>query len=498
MSTFDLNEDESPDENAGPLDDTGILSTRLEQIRDEAWMKPVVTTLLAAMTPHPPVVNGYDVEYCKIKPNRDINLVVRLYLDSGNGSASASHRMSCTVFASAAACRLKFSEDDEHAVPEPVRRRLAAEGFNEPVVVLDDPAMIARLFPVDPLLPGLAFATDEGEMLKLFARSLDPCKLDGHTPGSFSCEILHYKPRRSCALHYSVDLGARDADGQPIPHRMYGKLSRDTRGVRNNAMLTAAWNAAQASGGLWQAARPIDYFPEWRLLLPEAVPGRDFRVVFNELTPDDADEATIELARRRLLDIVAALRSMQSAPLVEGPIKTFQLLHAEQERNLHYLRGAEPALAAEIASIRDGLLELEGASDPAPLVFCHGDFAHGNVLIDGDKVGIIDFDKAGSAEPAFDMAYFLTHLWSFGIRHIKRMPHVTAHRRGMRNAYLAVAPEVSSERLALYEALDFAAYVLRNFRKQSHQAQWMDWAGGQITAARDRLEIAAGRKSVAP
>jgi hypothetical protein len=84
-------------------------------------------------------------------------------------------------------------------------------------------------------------------------------------------------------------------------------------------------------------------------------------------------------------------------------------------------------------------------------------------------------------------------LWSFGLRHEKRMPHVTGLWKHMRAEYLAQAPEVSSERLAVYEALDFSAYVLRNFRKQSHQASWFGWAGGQIEAARHRLDIAAGR-----
>ena len=102
------------------------------------------------------------------------------------------------------------------------------------------------------------------------------------------------------------------------------------------------------------------------------------------------------------------------------------------------------------------------------------------------------------AEEAFDVAYFLTHMWSFGIRHPKRMKHVAKLSLDMRQSYLELAPEVSSERLALYEALDFAAYVLRNFRKQSHQEQWLAWAGAQIEAAWDRLGVAAGSKGALP
>jgi Ser/Thr protein kinase RdoA (MazF antagonist) len=326
---------------------------------------------------------------------------------------------------------------------------------------------------------------------------MDPGLRGRFAPRGFTCEILHYKPRRSCALHYQVELAA-PGSAESRTWRLYGKVARDDRGVRNHSVLEAAWKASLAAGREWRAARPVAYLPHWRLLLQEAVPGRDFRVVFGELTPDDARPAQLQLAEQHLARITRAIRSLQGAPLGPGPAKPFERLHAEQERNLHYLERTEPRLAAELAAIRSELVKLERETRGNPLVFCHGDFAHGNVLIEGDRVGIIDFDKSAAAEPAYDIAYFLTHMWSFGIRHPKRLSHVAALAKGMRDAYLALAPEVSSERLALYEALDFASYVLRNFRKQSHQASWLDWAQGQVGAARERLGVAAGRKGALP
>jgi len=484
-------DDESPDDDEGQLDLTGVLSRRLEQLRDEAWVKPVLATALARMAPSAARVARYDIEYCKIKPNRDINLVAHVRFEPGPSGATPPHRFSCTVFPSADACRLKYAEDELNPLSESTRRLLAAQGFERPVVRLEDPAMIVRAFPVDPLLPGLAHAIDEQDMLPLFAHHLEACRRVGKEPRGFEHEILHYKPRRSCIVQYDIDLGLGNgaATGRA---RVYGKVARDDRGERNHAVLQAAWEAAQASG-TWRAARPVTYLPEWHLLLQEAVPGRDFRYVFAELTPDEITPAQLALVRRHLGNIVAAVRSLQRAPLDGGPVKSFQRLFDEQAKNLLYLGRTEPHLAAEIGALREELVRVERDTQPADLVFCHGDFAHGNVLIDGETVGIIDFDKSGAAEPAFDIAYFLTHLWSFGLRHPKRMPTVTRLWKDMRGKYLALAPEVSSERLAVYEALDFAAYVLRNFRKQSHQASWLAWAGGQIEAARQRLDIAAGR-----
>src|SRR6185436_16514244 len=259
---------------------------------------------------------------------------------------------------------------------------------------------IVRAFPVDPLLPGLAPATDEAEMLPLFARHLDARVTGGRPPRGFTHEILHYKPRRSCIVHYRVDVGSGE------PHRIYGKVARDDRGERNHAVLRAAWEAALASGGRWRAARPVAYVPHWRLLLQEAVTGRDFRHVFAELTPDEITPEQYSLVQKHLANIVEAVRSLQLAPRGPGALKTFASLMAEQEKNLLYLGRTEPRLAGEIAALREGLLRLEREVPGAPPVFSHGDFAHGNVLIDGETVGIIDFDKSGAAEPAYDVAYF--------------------------------------------------------------------------------------------
>jgi Ser/Thr protein kinase RdoA (MazF antagonist) len=214
--------------------------------------------------------------------------------------------------------------------------------------------------------------------------------------------------------------------------------------------------------------------------------------VFGELTHDEATEPELRRAEQLLEAVASAIRGFQLLPLRMGPRNSFARLYAEQEHNLAYLKLCEPALAEQIAAIRAELARLEPRTEVLPSVFCHGDFAHGNVIIDGGAVGIVDLDKVGSAEPVYDVAYFLTHMWSFGVRHPRRRPHVERLWRHFREAYLALAPEVPRRRLALYEALDFAAYVLRNFRKQSHQANWLIWAQGQINAAWARLEEAAG------
>jgi thiamine kinase-like enzyme len=470
-------------------DQRDVLTHRLEQLRDPVWMKHVLELALGQLIPTPVGVDDYHIEYCKIKPGRDINVALQLHLRSCASGATLSHRISCTLFPSAQKGERRFHEESCQPLPEAIDYQSGTAGFERLLAFIPDPSMIIRVFPMDPVLMGLQMATNVAGMRTLLAQYLHASGRNGLQPQGPTYNVLHYKPGRTCTLHYNLALDQTSGRG-PETYEFYGKVYRDDRGDHCYGLLRAAWDASCASNGLWHAARPVLHLPQWRLVVQEAVSGQQFRHWLAELTHDDAGEAELRQVEQRLLRIAMAIRSLQlSAPRL-GPICDFTQLWRGQEKNLAYFGQWHPELAAEIAHIRHELRRWEQEIPATPLVFAHGDFAHGNVLVSDHGVGIIDFDRAGQAEPAYDVAYFLTHLWSFGIRHPKRQAHIARLCEYFRNAYLDLAPEVSPARLALYEVLDFAAYVLRNFRKQSHQANWMAWAKAQVQAARDRLEMA--------
>jgi Ser/Thr protein kinase RdoA (MazF antagonist) len=222
-----------------------------------------------------------------------------------------------------------------------------------------------------------------------------------------------------------------------------------------------------------------------------AVHGRQFRYVLADLTKGDAHPDEIRQAAGHLAAVARAVRSMQQSRIRLGPCLDFSALAAFQCDNLNHLRRVQADLAGEVHRLRAEIERLARACPASALELAHGDFAHGNVMVDGERVGIIDFDRAGQAEPVYDVAYFLTHLASFALRHPERSTHLRALCDRFRDAYFELAPQVSSRRLALYEALDLSAYVLRNFRKRSHQAEWLGWAKGQVESAWERLDHAA-------
>ncbi len=479
----------------GPVNDIGrtidatpdaaaILTSRLEQLRDRDYMKSVLQRALDDLSPRPGHVSDFEITYCKVKPWRDVSLA--LSVDSHAERTGVLHRqlVSGSMWASVDDAQTHWRDELASESQAGARR-----GVRASAVFVPELATVLRLFPADSVLTGLAPATDLARMSALLSEHLPECR-EGWRLRDLDVEPVHYKPARLCTLRYGATLD-RPGGGESRRVHLFGKVYRDQRWQQSYETLASTWQASLASGGAWHAARPIVAVGEWRFVVQSGVPGERFRQALAQLTVDDAGPDQLRQIATHLAAVARAIHSMQQAPVRQGPELDFGALFGAQLRNLDYLRGMHDSTARELERLRRAIERVAAATPASELVLSHGDFAHGNVMLDGNEVGIIDFDRMGQAEPAYDVAYFLTHLTSFTLRHPRRAMHMQPLCDHFRAAYLELAPDVSPRRLALYEALDLSAYVLRNFRKQSHQARWLKWAGGQIESAWERLDHAA-------
>ncbi len=467
------------------LDPAAALTRRLTDLGNAALMRPLLQQAIDRLRPRAFALESSSIDHCKVTPWREISLALSLTLRSTRTGKESRQIASGTVFTSVDEARRHLQEG-----------RAASGGRGAASLALvPEMAMVLRLFPVDAGLPGLAHATDTAAMTALLAEHLPECRDQGWRIRELTYEPLQYKPGRLCTIRYAVTL--RHAGTRDTKHvEAFGKVYRDERWRRSYGLLEATWQASVASGGTWTAARPLAAVDGCCFVVQSAVAGRQFRHVLGDLTAEGARPEELQQAAAHLTAVARAVRALQQSPIADGPCLDFATLLAAQNDNLTYLRQVHPALAGELVHLRTTIARLATLCPPAPLAMAHGDFAHGNVLVDeAGRVGIIDFDRAGQAEPAYDVAYFLTHLMSFALRHPERASQVRQLADYFRAAF-GVLAAVSPQRLAVYEALDLSAYVLRNFRKRSHQPEWIGWATGQIAAAWDRLDAAfAARRS---
>jgi len=472
-------------------DPAEALTQRLAQLGDVDFMRTVLQDAFEQFAPRAFEVEGYQVEHCKVTPWRDVSLALSLALRSTRTGSRLRQIVSGTVLTTVDTARRQFQQ--ESLAARQFGPRTAADG-GEPALastaLAPGMAMVLRLFPYDPGLTGLARATDKAAMTALLATHLPECRDGGWRIGNLAYEPVQYKPGRLCTLRYTLTLvHPRHSDWKRID--VFGKVYHDERWRRSDALLEATWQASLRSGGTWCAAQPIASVGSWRLIVQSAVGGRQFRHVLADLTKEAARADEIQQAARHLEAVARAARSMHQSRIRLGPCLDFSALAVFQRDNLENLRRVQRDLADEVHRLRTEIERLASACPASELALAHGDFGHVNVMVDGERIGIIDFDRAGQAEPAYDVAYFLTHLASFSLRHPERAVHLRRLCDHFRDAYFDLAPQVSSRRLALYEALDLSAYVLRNFRKRSHQPEWLGWAKGQIESAWERLDHAA-------
>jgi Phosphotransferase enzyme family len=188
------------------------------------------------------------------------------------------------------------------------------------------------------------------------------------------------------------------------------------------------------------------------VVLMSFLPGRPASI---GPTAQDAERIGTALAELHALPVDPAARVVAMADHVSD------LIRPSSEALLREL----PGFAATIASTTDRLTR------SAPAVFVtsvHRDFQLRQLLLDGSRVGVVDWDDAVAGDPAFDVGYFLTYLETH------HLPPALA--AAFLAGYQAAAPqlidELFGERLSDYRLFNLLRRAARRHRLRD--GNWQD------------------------
>lgn len=312
-----------------------------------------------------------------------------------------------------------------YAHPDGLAARVAVDA--EGAVALAPPE-------ADPALPGLAAVLRELR---------DP-------------RILRYRPGHRCTLR-----------GETPDGRRIVKVAPD--GERHVAEAAQLW--AVRAELPFAVARPFRWDPVTSAAWYSLVPGRP--VVAELLGPDAA--ALVHRMGTALAGLArTTLRPQGRAGVAE------QL--ARSRRAVDRAVRAAPGLAADLA---DALAALEAAAPPPrTAVPVHGAPHHHQWLADGDRLGLIDFDRFALGDPELDLATLLSELADEPTR---RVPMDTLRAAGT-TGYAAGAVPLEEQRLTLYLAHKRLGKACRVAR--APRADAVPRARRHLTDARTLLQTA--------
>jgi aminoglycoside phosphotransferase (APT) family kinase protein len=254
--------------------------------------------------------------------------------------------------------------------------------------------------------------------------------------------------------------------------RMIGILSNSDRAATAYRALHTLWEAGMRPPATHTVVRPVAHLVERNLLLLEKSEGR---LLWDCIREDR--ESALENTERAA-QWLATLHGLS----VDAP--AWPEDRARLDKWTSELMNALPGEAIRIERMRAAMAEEIGA--PAgDLVPSHGDYQPHNIFIAEDgRVTVIDADKFGRRERAFDVAYFLAQTGAMGYQSRPSFAWTLPHRQRFFDAYQAYAGvELPLERIGVY----MAATLL-----QSLHYELSVYKTGRIEIAGTFLSLAEG------
>jgi hypothetical protein len=328
-------------------------------------------------------------------------------------------------------------------------------------------------------LPGLDQLTDAAQSRVLMEKVLRESGRLAADREITSCtpKILSYKPGSRCIIRYDLQYSPSSDPSDRSSEVMIGKVYRKGSKAQNayEGMLTL-WHSPLMHGDEVTIAEPIAVFPDSKMMLQTAIPGElsleDLLKSVIDKPNEEAQEKLYQYMRKTAIGLAAFHRS--------GAAYGKHVELEERFTDLHGLTHRLTILLPEFeGSILSFLKQLETWASLYPeeqAVPTHGTFNPEQVLIDGERIGFIDFDDYCMAEPALDVGLFLSAIKDTGMNapysssapsqaeRLDRLALLDEIGNVFLNEYESRAA-ISRDRVALWEAVDYLRNCLHYWIK---------------------------------
>lgn len=345
---------------------------------------------------------------------------------------------------------------------------------------LPDLRLHLNVWSADAGLPGLQAITQVDTAVPMLGRLLEAHQPSSGAARLVDCRtsVLTYKAGLRATVSCDLQL-APSSTGTAWPHAVVAKVHRVEEGRDCHDVLEALWASTMRASPTLRIPEPVGYVDRLGISVQTHLDhaGTLKDVLSDAFSGDAGGDADAAAAVDVIRDTARGLAALHTSGVTAGPRTSWDDELAALERKRARLTTLLPWLDELTGTVLTRIGRAASLVDPDPPGPVHGSFRPAQVLLlDGGGLGLIDFDKAGQAEPAVDIAMFLVKLRHTAVNKggcsvsagsnafEERSSRVDALAETFLTAYREQAA-VTDERVRVWEALELCSLVLSAARK---------------------------------
>jgi hypothetical protein len=329
---------------------------------------------------------------------------------------------------------------------------------------------------LDPGLPSLPRALDPALVQRRFKRRLPLVSGPDGFVRPRAIRVTRHKPGRRCVIEYDVEVERPGAPPEPLT--LVGKVRARRFGGADLRLLQALWDAGfdDRSGDGISVPRPAGLVPDLGIWLQHRVPGQVLTGLL--ATPDGP-----ALARRVAEAAHKLHRAGVPAERRHGMADELRILR----QCLRAVAEVEPGWAGRLERLFDACAAL-GAATPEPVPRgIHRDFYADQVIVDGPRLWLIDFDLYCAGDPALDAGNFLGHLTEQALRTLGDPEALADREEALQERFVELEGEEVRPAVRAYAALTLARHVYLS----TQLAERRPWTASLLELCEERLGVTA-------
>lgn len=350
------------------------------------------------------------VAWVKHNPQEDLRL---LYKAEGRGGESCPLYFFARTLPETSG--RKWEEKINRQFVLDIKNNAILKIFRKAAVYDPDLNLLFQIFPADRRLPFLVKAADAKVMKPILEEHIDP--VDGRTLSAVAASAIQYKPERKCLIRYQLDWHDAQEPAKCVYGKVYRKVNRVYPGLQK---IYRAWHNPR-----FRIPKPLGMVPDLSLELIGHVPGTHLSLMCREKTfPETCRQIGHGLCEFHEFPVRLNETRDLSVELLE--------MKSWSENFVMSLPKLGERIRKSISMLEMRLLGQERAQPR----LVHGDFHVANILVEGERLSLLDFENCFMGNPAIDVGSFYAQLKLLSLKVFRKHAALDASIHAFLEAYM--------------------------------------------------------------